>query len=87
MVVRVAVALVPAAVADGDTGLEQRPHDLWVVLSRPAEHTARGVADVRAVKAEPDALHHVREILLTQVGVGVSYTGLDAFVQRVERIG
>jgi hypothetical protein len=86
MFMSVAVALVTAALADGDTGFEQRQHDVGVVLGRPAEHAARGNADVRAVEAEPNAPHHVREILLAEVRVGVSDAGLDAVVQRVEGI-
>ena len=86
MLVSVAVALVTAALTDGDTGFEQRPHDLGVVLGWPAEHAASGNADVRALQAEPNAPHHVREILLAQVRVGVSDAGLDAVVQRVEGI-
>jgi len=81
-----ALALVTATLADGDTGFEQRPHDVGIELGRPAEHAGCGSADVRAVHAQPYAPHHVGEIFLAQVGVCVGDAGLDAIVQRVEGI-
>ena len=81
-----ALALVTAALADGDTGFEQRPRDVGIVLGRPAEHAGCSSAYVRALQAQPYALDHVREIFLVQVGVGVGDAGLDAIVQRVEGI-
>src|SRR5713101_3639613 len=81
-----ALALVTAARADGDTGFEQRPHDVGIVLSRTAEQAGCGSAYVRAVQAQPYALDHVREIFLAEVCVGVGDAGLDTIVQRVESI-
>ena len=81
-----ALALVTAALADGDTGFEQRPHDVGIVFGRPAEHAGCGAAYVRAVQAQPYALHHVGEIFLAQVGVGVGDARLDAIVKRVEGV-
>jgi hypothetical protein len=86
MLAGMALALVSAALADGDTGFEQGPHDVGVVLGRPAQHPACRNAHVRALQAQPYAFHHVGEILLAQVGVGVGDAGLDAIVQRVEGI-
>src|SRR6266446_1305635 len=52
VVARMALALVTAALADGDTRFEQRPHDVGIVLGRPAEHAGCRSAHVRAVQAQ-----------------------------------
>ena len=80
------LALVTAALADGDAGFEQWPHYAGVVLGRPAQHARCRSANVRAMQAQPHAPHNVGEILLAQVGIGVGDASLDAIVQRVEGI-
>src|SRR5690349_17333724 len=81
-----ALAFVAAARADGNTGLEQRPHDIGVVLGRPAEDRSSGGTDVGAVQAQPNALDHVSEVGLAQIRVRVDDASLNAIVQGIDRV-
>src|SRR5215469_18348173 len=77
-------ALVAAALADGDTGLQQRPGDMSVVLRLAGHDPHRGGADIGAVEAQPDALDHLGQVLLAQVGLGVGNAGIGAVAERVD---
>src|SRR5438128_235405 len=63
-----ALALVAATLADSHAGLKQRRGDVGVVLGLAADDPDSSAADVGALEAQPDALDHVGEVPLAQVG-------------------
>jgi hypothetical protein len=87
MVLGVPLALVAAALADGHAGLQQRLGHIGVVRRRAADDPGDGGADIGAVQAQPDALDHLGQVVLAQVSVDVSGTGLDTVADRVDGAG
>src|SRR4029077_1418442 len=79
-----ALALVAAALADGDAGLEQRHRDVGVVLGKAADDRDGSAADVGAFQAKPDALDQLGDVPFAQVGVGVGRARLRAVIKRVD---
>ena len=78
------LALIAAAFAYCHAGFQQRPGGVGVVFGQAAEDPACGRADVGAVQAQPDALHHLGQVLLVQVGVGIGVARLGAVTDRVD---
>jgi len=83
LVVRMPLALITAALADGHTCLQQRPGGARVVFRQAADNPAGGGADIGAVQAQPDAPDHLGQLLLAQVSVGVGGAGLGTVADRV----
>ncbi len=77
-------AFIAAALADGHAGLQQRPGSAGIVFGQAAEDSGGGGADIGAVQAQPDALDHLGQVRLAQVGIGVGGTGLSAVASRVD---
>ena len=77
-------ALVAAALAGGHAGFQQWPGDAGVVVRLAADYPGGGGADIDAIQAQPDALDHLGQVLLCQVGVGVGGAGLGAVAERVD---
>jgi DNA-binding response OmpR family regulator len=77
-------ALVTTALAGGHAGFQQRPGDAGVVVRLAADHPGGGGADIDTIEAQPDALDHLGQVLLGQVGVGVGGAGLGAVAERVD---
>jgi len=84
VVAGVPCALVAAARADGDAGLQQRRGNADGGGGRPAHYPHGGGADVGAIPAEPDARDHRGHVLLTQISVGAGDAGLGTVAERVD---
>jgi hypothetical protein len=78
MMLRVLFALIGAHPAGGAAGLNHLGKDLLIRAGAARTDRARGKADVRAVKSQPDALFETLDILLGQAGVGARCAGLGA---------
>src|SRR5829696_9538248 len=63
------------------------PRELGDVLRLPGENVAGGIADVRAVQAEPDAPAEVGHLLLGQIRVGAGDTAPGAGKALVDAAG
>jgi hypothetical protein len=78
------LALVAAAPARGHASFQERPGDGRVVLAQSADGTHGRGADIGAVQAQPDALHHAGEVLFAEVGVGIGGTSPGTVAERLD---
>ena len=82
MLVLVLLALGGAGIAGAGAKLENLSHDLTVFPGLPQADVRRGVADVRAIEAQADALVHVHT--LCDAGVGAAAAHLRAVAAVIE---
>jgi hypothetical protein len=72
MVGRVAVALLGARTTCDNACFDRDAYDAEVGLGLTGHHSAGRVADVGAIKVEPNAAHELRHIRLAEAGVGAA---------------
>jgi hypothetical protein len=85
----VTLALLRTNPAGNSTGANHLPNDLLVGPRSAARHRAGRIANVSAVKIEPNALRQLLNTILTKTGISAGYAALgtrvaflDAFDQR-----
>jgi|tagenome__1003787_1003787.scaffolds.fasta_scaffold20830721_2 hypothetical protein len=87
MVGRVAITLLGAGVTCDNAALERSAHDAGVGLGLTGNDAARRLADVGAVKVEPNAPHQLGHVRLAQAGIGAAGARggtVEAFVDAAE---
>ena len=69
-------AIVPAGLACGGAGLQDRTGEVGVVTGVPGQHPARAVADVSTVRVARDAHGQLGDHVFAQAGICAGGTGL-----------
>jgi hypothetical protein len=84
VVVSMSLTLFSAYVAGRHTRLELTPHQVPGRLRLAPKDLAGGHADIRTVKAQPDAPTEHLHLVFTKAGIGAGGTALRAVIQRLD---